>query len=1312
MSKANDRSGATEGVDWLDTPLVSLNTGTNSGGSLGQTADLEHDLYLEAITQLEAKVDRIISRTEFDSFVELSQSCTTLKQAKFEFEEVERECHARLEKTSFHRFFHRLNALFEPLELIANALDTLCQTNSTFSLIWGSLKVLISVAREVSSIPVIVIDSIKQLRDSFPTYNKYKDCLSSRPQSASLLRPHLVDVYVEYLTFCIHVKRVSASSINNTLRIIIKSGNPFQDCIKIISTKATLIHQLTSAMIYAEVGELHEKMDAIFNAMSNPFPRNRTSSQASTIEVSGYRIVPSLLSHRFTGRADELSWLENKLTIIYGEVIRCCVGIHGMTGVGKTQLMLEYEKRHRDIYYNQFFLSAGSNTKLAASCQEVLQEMDLAPDGNSDDLALIQLFFRKLSKIQNWLLLIDNVGREEVDTIQRLLPVDTSGHVIVSSQFRLVTEKLAFSANSTLELKELALDEAVKVFMTTAGCEELENNLQSAAVIVKELGFLPHAIDQVASYVKFNNLDLDTFLARYHRTPNQVLDWDDDYAHQRVSIAKHFRFILDTLEQSHPDSLEVLRFYSILEPEAIPLFDTWGRIGEAPDLSKSNETHLLQSVNECENRTGWPLGACWPFRICLGPRRQQNQPTLVKLEKVHIPSSLLEEIFQNEARREAAIGKLWDLNLVRRVSNNRKCLWMHDLTRVTVRASVPSAEIDKLILNGLRVMHHMFPVENTLAEDRAWVDLCLPQCRALINQAKIKAFPPTQYATLLALSGQANVSNGAVVTGLSQLEEAKPVYENNLGLRNARTVSLIHKLAQANKFVGNMRVSEKLHRQAYQLQEETLGPQASETLEVLNDLASVIERSGRLKDAEVLFKLLYQLYEARGHDNPNTMAAAHNLGLCYHNQGRLNEAEHIYHIALQPSEQKLGIEDVGTLKTLSNLATTVDHQGRLEEAQGLYEKALPSFIKVLGFDHFLTIRLRCNLAALRRQQGAFKQAEEMVRGCLDVLTQLYGRENHETIAVIYDLGEVLHAKGDLESANKAFEEVISLSTDDLEEHPVTFRFLDASGVVLREMGDLKAAETMSKTAYDRFNNMLGWVDPYTLVAANDYGELLHAQGKYEDARQLYGKCKDTMQELLGERHPHYLMVTNNLGRLCWAVGNDNALAYFDEAHRGLDSIVGSDHFCTLTIALNRARTRAARGDFEYAESSITNIQSKLRQSIAHEHPLVFACDLVMAMVVATKGGPESLTLARDYFTRATDQAQGAGFTHSADYYLGICLLVLVLKLLGSDEETVKIYTDGLDPLSDAVRRLSPWNIPGHGAVSAYYAHEENYEQYY
>ncbi|KAI1746604.1 hypothetical protein F4782DRAFT_536274 [Xylaria castorea] len=334
--------------------------------------------------------------------------------------------------------------------------------------------------------------------------------------------------------------------------------------------------------------------------IGQPFPLSTSYyARALTITASGFRIVPDLRSHHFIGRASELSWLADKLNAIDGEVIGCYMGIHGITGVGKTEL--------------------------------ILKVLELASNANPDDLAIIQLLFRSLSKIRNWLLLISNV-REEVDTTHRVLLTDASGRVIISSQLQLAIEKLAPMTNDSLELKELDFDEAVEIFITTTRCEESETNRQSAVDIVRELDFLPHVIDQVASYVRFNNLDLETFLARYRRTPNEALDWDNGYTHRRFSVAKHFSLILQTLEQSHPDSLEVLRFYSILEPEAIPLFETWHRTGEGPGLSRSNEAHLSQSVSGHKGRTCWPLG------VYLRPRHQHNETTQASLETSKHPS--------------------------------------------------------------------------------------------------------------------------------------------------------------------------------------------------------------------------------------------------------------------------------------------------------------------------------------------------------------------------------------------------------------------------------------------------------------------------------------------------------------------------------------------------------------------------------------------------------------------------------------------------------------------------------------------------
>ncbi|KAI0415331.1 hypothetical protein F5X98DRAFT_376929 [Xylaria grammica] len=177
------------------------------------------------------------------------------------------------------------------------------------------------------------------------------------------------------------------------------------------------------------------------------------------------------------------------------------------------------------------------------------------------------------------------------------------------------------------------------------------------------------------------------------------------------------------------------------------------------------------------------------------------------------------------------------------------------------------------------------------------------------------------------------------------------------------------------------------------------------------------------------------------------------------------------------------------------------------------------------------------------------------------------------------------------------------------------------------------------------------------------------------------------------------MVTKNLGRICWALGTNDPLDYFDEAYRGFDSLVGLGHFCTLTIALNRARTQAARGEFEHAYEAIGTIQNKLYSSIGDEFPLTLAGEIVLGLVAASRGEPGSFILAKKYFTNAVETARGLGLTYGSDYFLGLCLLVLVLKELAADEDTMRRYSTLLDPSSTAIQDLSPWCMPGHGTMS-------------
>jgi len=307
----------------------------------------------------------------------------------------------------------------------------------------------------------------------------------------------------------------------------------------------------------------------------------------------------------------------------------------------------------------------------------------------------------------------------------------------------------------------------------------------------------------------------------------------------------------------------------------------------------------------------------------------------------------------------------------------------------------------------------------------------------------------------------------------------------------------MHQHAWAVRNNGQASAAEAMFLTAWELRSRALGPNAPETLAGLNDLASMIERAGTLKQAQAMFETLYKEYQnSAGSQSQETLAAGHNSALCFHNQGRLREAGDMYRAVLGTSVKEPGPHDEGTLKPMSNYAATLDHGGRSDEASAMYHRALSGYKHVLGFDHFLTLRLRVNMASLLKQQGRFDEAEIMLGKCLERAIFLWGPEGAETMAYLYKMGEVWQAKGDLLKARDAFKKLADGLAGDLIGRLLVPRWIDSWAAAEREMGHLTLALEKSREAYHHFGQMLGWYDPYTLVAANDYAEALQAVGKH------------------------------------------------------------------------------------------------------------------------------------------------------------------------------------------------------------------------
>jgi len=132
----------------------------------------------------------------------------------------------------------------------------------------------------------------------------------------------------------------------------------------------------------------------------------------------------------FTGREDLLTRLRQALTS--GQPAALTQAIHGLGGVGKTQLAVEYAYRHAAEYDLVWWVRAEEPAALAADYAALAGPLDLPEKDEPDQRLVVQAVRRWLGQHDGWLLVFDNARRPE--DLRPYLPPGGAGHVLVTSR--------------------------------------------------------------------------------------------------------------------------------------------------------------------------------------------------------------------------------------------------------------------------------------------------------------------------------------------------------------------------------------------------------------------------------------------------------------------------------------------------------------------------------------------------------------------------------------------------------------------------------------------------------------------------------------------------------------------------------------------------------------------------------------------------------------------------------------------------------------------------------------------------------------
>ncbi|KUJ15376.1 HET-domain-containing protein [Mollisia scopiformis] len=690
----------------------------------------------------------------------------------------------------------------------------------------------------------------------------------------------------------------------------------------------------------------------------------------------------------FVARRTELVEIHKALG---GDGSRRTVVLHGLGGIGKTQLSIAYAKRHKDDYSGIFWLNIKDEDSLKQSFVKIAKQIsrehpsvvrlsNVDTNENLDDIVDSVKAWLSLPQNTRWLMIYDNYdnpklpGRTDpaaVD-IRRFLPESYHGSIIIttrSSQLRI---------GQPLQIRKLEdVHDSVEILSNVSRREGLRSD-PDAIMLARELDGLPLALATAGAYLDQVAVSLSDYLHLYKQSWVQLQESSPELdSYEDRTLYSTWQISLDHVKHQNDLSAKLLCFWSYFDNQ-----DFW--------------LELLQHDD--------PEDPDWVRELTKDDIRfHQAMRVLSNHGLVEVNTSSQE---LNESRGYSIHGCVhsWTIYVL-----NRE--WDYDLAKLAVKfvsSHVPGEQDFRPWLTQRRLLQHAircsYMFSYNLVVDDQLVDECHQLGLLYANQSKL-------------------------VEAEQMYKRALQGYEKAWGLEHTSTLNTVNNLAILYKNQGKLVEAEQMYQRALQGYKKAWGPEHTSTLNTVNNLAALYANQGKLVEAEQMYQRALQGKEkAWGLKHTSTLNTVNNLAALYKNQGKLVEAEQMYQRALQGKEKAWGLEHTSTLDTVNNLAILYADQGKLVVAEQMYQRALQGYEKAWGPEHTSTLDTVNNLATLYQNQGKLVEAEQMYQRALQGYEKAIGPDNIITyvpaLNTIWGFGSLFERQADLAKARTMFSKAL------------------------------------------------------------------------------------------------------------------------------------------------------------------------------------------------------------------------------------------------------------------------------------------------
>lgn len=220
-------------------------------------------------------------------------------------------------------------------------------------------------------------------------------------------------------------------------------------------------------------------------------------------------------------------------------------------------------------------------------------------------------------------------------------------------------------------------------------------------------------------------------------------------------------------------------------------------------------------------------------------------------------------------------------------------------------------------------------------------------------------------------------------------------------------------------------------------------------------------------------------------------------------------------------------------------------------------------------------------------------------------------------ALLYNVGSFDRRQGRDVSANRKVSEAYKIDRERLGEFATTtLDDLSLLALVLRDEGDYKVAEKISRRALNGREKVLGVEHPSTLTSVNNLSSVLASQGKYKAAEEIHRRALDGWEKALGVAHPSTLSSASNLALVLQHQRKYKASEEMNRrALEGREKILGVTHRKTLSSVYSLAYLFHIQK--RYNEASVLYIRASegFSKTLGADHPKTQNCSQSYAFMI-------------------------------------------------------------------------------------------------